>query len=61
MIYYEEESVLIKLTDAWNKFCDLSSQHPDEARDFADGIHKCQYVIAMRSVRDDYPETFPAK
>lgn len=45
----------------WNEFVKLDSQHPDEQRDFADGIHKCQYIIGMRIARDGRPDLFPIK
>ena len=56
-----EDDVLNQLVEAWNNFCKLDRQHPDEMRDFADGIHKCQYVLAMRYARKHRPDIFPIK
>jgi hypothetical protein len=57
----KEIEILDYLTKAWNKFLKLKRQHPDEERDFADGIHKCQYLIGMRFARDYAPDIFPIK
>lgn len=56
-----EMKVLDSLVDAWNEFVKLESQHPDESRDFADGIHKCQYILGMRIARIYHPEIFSIK
>ena len=57
----KEESVLNNLTEAFNEFIKLESQHPDEQRDFTDGIHKCQYIIGMRIARNYRPDIYPIK
>ncbi len=57
----QEMIVLNHLVDAFNEFIKLKSQHPDEQRDFADGIHKCQYLLGMRIARKYEPEIFPRK
>jgi len=49
------------LADTWNKFIKLEKQHPDELRDFTDGIHKCQGIIGMRYAMAFRPELFPIK
>lgn len=49
------------LIAAFNKFSMLNRQHPDEMRDFVDGIHKCQDILAVRIVRRVYPEGWPTK
>jgi hypothetical protein len=56
-----EKEVLECLVRAWNLFNKLPKQHPDELRDFADGIHKCQYLIGMRIARKVEPRSFPIK
>lgn len=61
MITKIEKKILNYLTKAWNEFNKLSKQHPDELRDFADGIHKCQYLMGMRIVRKINPKIFPIK
>ena len=57
----KEKEILDDLAKVWNKFVILKSQHPDELRDFADGIHKCQYLIGMRMARKHYPKILPKK
>jgi len=57
----EEKEILDLLAEAFNKFSKLSNQHPNEIKDFVDGIHKCQYVLGMRFARKDYPEIFSKK
>lgn len=57
----KEEEVLDRLKEAWNLFTELERQHPDELDDFADGIHKCQYVLGMRIARDNKPDLFSKK
>lgn len=57
----KEEKILKYLAEAFNLFSELYKQHPDELNDFADGIHKCQYVIGMRYAREHRPDLFPMK
>ncbi len=57
----QEKRVLIHLTDAWNEFIKLDTQHPEELKDFADGVHKCQYLIGMRIARRVESKIFPIK
>jgi len=59
--YAKEEKILKHLAEAFNLFSKLIKQHPDELNDFADGIHKCQYVIGMRYAREHRPDLFPIK
>lgn len=40
---------------------ELDSQHPNEQKDFMEGIHKCQYVMAMRCARQYEPGIFSNK
>ena len=56
-----EEKILDCLTEAWNLFMTLDVQHKDELPDFKAGIHKCQYVIALRIARTPRPDIFPLK
>lgn len=57
----KEIKIMNHLVDAWNEFVKLDIQHPDEQRDFADGIHKCQYLLGMRVARKYKPEVFENK
>lgn len=56
-----EGEVMNSLIIAFNKFCNLERQHPDEIRDFTDGIHKCQDLLAVRIARREYPKGWPIK
>lgn len=57
----QEEKIIELLAECWNEFIKLESQHPDEKRDFCDGIHKCQDIIGMRFARKSRPDLFPIK
>lgn len=54
----EEQVVWDALAYAWNKFCDLKQEHPQEQEEFMRGIHMCQYVLGMRLNRENYPDIF---
>lgn len=56
-----ELRALDALNDAAKTFSDLDRQHPDELRDFIDGIHRCQYILGMRAVRAVFPVGWPVK
>lgn len=53
-----ELQVMNHLVEAYNNFLKLDSQHPNELSDFVEGIHKCQYVLAMRVARKYEPDVF---
>lgn len=58
----EQEGVVMDaLCDAANAFGRLDRQHPDEERDFCDGIHRCQYALAVRIARRAFPVGWPVK
>jgi hypothetical protein len=54
-----EGRVMDALVQAVAAFADLVSTHPSEHRDFVDGIHRCQDVLALRIVRREFPEGWP--
>jgi len=56
-----EKEIQEALCKAWNLFVKLDRYHPDEIDDFRKGIHECQYCLAMRTVRRDYPHEYPIK
>ena len=56
-----EGDVMDSLVTAWNKFVGLEKQHPSELSDFADGIHKCQNLLAVRIARREFPDGWPIK
>lgn len=53
-----EKKVMNLITDAHNEFVKLSSTHPDEMREWVDGIHALQNVLGWRVLRRDYPNDF---
>jgi hypothetical protein len=57
----QEEKVLKMLAQCWNEFLKLEVQHPMERREFCDGIHRCQDIIAVRVARKYRPDMFPNK
>lgn len=61
-----DEKIIIEqinnyLTEAYNLFLELDSQHFYEKEDFIKGIHQCQYVLGMRIAREYKPNLFPLK
>lgn len=57
----EEQNALDKLMECYSMFLKLDREHPDEMRDFVDGIHKIQSVFALRVVRRIYPLGWPKR
>ena len=57
----KEKEIAEYLIKAWNLFTELERQHPCELDDFANGIHQCQNILGFRTLRRDYPETYPIK
>lgn len=55
----DEQIVMDKLMDAYSAFIRLAREHPDEMRDFVDGVHRCQDVLAVRICRRIYPKGWP--
>ena len=43
------------LQESYRLFLNLPRQHPDEVRDFVDGLHRIQDLFAMRIARRCYP------
>jgi len=54
----KEKEVLNYLTKAWNCFIKLEEQHPSEKIEFAEAIHKCQGLLALRFARKKLPNIF---
>jgi hypothetical protein len=57
----EEGKAMDALCTALLAFAALPRQHPDEMRDFCDGIHKCQDQLAVRVCRRAFPAGWPVK
>lgn len=57
----EEGEVMDSLISAAQGFARLPVQHPDEARDFCDAIHRGQDMLAVRVARREYPAGWPVK
>ncbi|MCJ7747849.1 MAG: hypothetical protein MUP27_08900 [Desulfobacterales bacterium] len=55
----DEREVMDRLMDAYRLFHRLTKEHPDELRDFVDGLHRCQDVLAVRVCRRIYPKGWP--
>lgn len=51
-----EGAVADALCEAVLAFAECPKQHPDEARDFCDAIHRLQDLLAMRIARRHYPQ-----
>ena len=54
----QEGKIMDFLVASWNKFVKLDKQHPDDKRDFCDGIHKCQHILMSRVLRRNYPKGY---
>lgn len=52
----DEQNAMDKLMEAFEAFKVLPMQHPDELRDYVDGIRRCQDVLAVRICRRAYPK-----
>lgn len=57
----EEGKVADLLIEAWNRYIKLPKQYPTEIDEFADGIHICQNLLAIRIARRCYPKGWPIK
>ena len=58
MLTEKELKILDKLADCFIEFVQLERQHPDDERDFADGIHICQRIIMGRVAVRQHPFIF---
>lgn len=47
----DEKAAFAALIAAWNAFVQLPVEHPDDDRDFRQGIHRLQAMILMRPAR----------
>jgi len=54
-----EQKTMDALVLAYGEFLKLDRTHPDEMRDFVNGIHRLQELLAVRIARRDYPEGWP--
>jgi hypothetical protein len=52
----DEDRVMTLLMRTYRAFLSLDREHPDEMREFVDGVHRIQGVLAMRVVRRAYPQ-----
>lgn len=54
----EEKKIMDLIVKAHNLFVELPKNHPDETREWVDGIHRLQITLMNRVVVRDYPDTF---
>jgi hypothetical protein len=57
----DEQEIMDLLVAAHNKFSTLETTHPDETREWFDGVHALQDVIGRRILRRLFPATYPTK
>ena len=55
----EEQGIMDKLMECYELFLKIDREHPDEIRNFVDGVHKIQDVLALRVIRRCYPQGWP--
>ena len=53
-----ELEIVNLLADAYNKFCELPKQHPQDGAEFTDAIHRLQHLVMKRSTVRDHPDIF---
>jgi len=58
-LYPDEQAIMDKLMAAYEAFLKLNREHPDELREFVDGIHRCQDILGMRVLRRAVPTGWP--
>jgi len=54
-----ERQISDYLCKATGLFMKLEQTHPSEKGNFAMGIHICQALLGMRTLRRDYPDAYP--
>lgn len=54
----QEEEIMNLLMEAHTKFAIMKQTHPDDMREWVEGIHKCQNILIGRVVTRDYPDFF---
>ena len=54
----DELAALNALTEAWNRFCTLPVQHPDDAQEFKASIRAAQRILLTRIPRGGRPGSF---
>ena len=54
----EEQYIMDLLVKAHNRFALQEQTHPDDMREWVDGLHEMQSVLMQRVVRRDYPDFF---
>lgn len=57
----KENSIMDNLIDAWNEFCKLETQHPEDIKCFGDSINKARSILGLRTLRRDYPNLWKVK
>jgi hypothetical protein len=57
----DEGVVLDALVTAIEAFAKLEAQHPFEAHEFVDAIHRCQSLLTLRIARRVFPDGWPVK
>jgi len=55
----EEQEILDKVVDAYNLFCGIEKQHPEESNMFTGAVNQIQAMFALRIARRTYPEGWP--
>ncbi len=52
----EEQEIMSLIVKVWEKYIKLNRQHVNDTQVFNMAIHTLQSLLAMRSIRRDYPE-----
>lgn len=57
----KEKRCLEALGQAWDEWCSLPRQHPDELGEFRFYIHALQRQVGFRLVQRIHPDVFPIR
>lgn len=57
-ITQQEAAIAQRLGDIWGEYLALPPEHPTEAREFCDAIHRCQDMILARVGRRAFHAKF---
>jgi hypothetical protein len=50
-----EQEVMNSLVEAWNRYTSLDNLNSDDTKDFQCCVHQLQRILAVRSMRKNYP------
>lgn len=58
IIIEKDNNIMDTIVYLWNEFLELEQTHPDDLKDFREGIHILQNVMGMRELRRLMPHKY---